>query len=332
VKAMVLKHPQPIEENPLQYADVPTPLPKRGQVRLRIAACGICHTDLHTIEGELREGKLPVIPGHQIVGTVDAAGEGVTSFRPGVKLGVPWLYSTCGQCAFCQRGRENLCDNALFTGHCVDGGYAEHVVVPEEFAYPIPTGYPDAQAAPLLCAGVIGYRALRLSEAQAGDRLGLYGFGASAHIIIQIALYQGCEVYVYTRSATHQALARSLGAAWVGRAEEQAPHDLDSAIIFAPAGELIPLALGALRKGGTLALAGIYMSPTPPLPYDLLYHERTVRSVANSTRRDVVELLEMAPKVPVRTQVQLFPLEHANQALQLLKRGDIDGAGVLQVS
>lgn len=332
MKAMALKRRQPIEENPLEYADVPTPVPRRGQVRLRIAVCGICHTDLHTIEGELRGGKLPVIPGHQIVGTVDAVGEGVTRFRPGDRLGIPWLHSTCGQCAFCQWGQENLCENALFTGHSVDGGYAEYAVVPEEFAYPIPGDYPDAQAAPLLCAGVIGYRSLRLSGAHPGDRLGLYGFGASAHIVIQIALYQGCQVYVYTRSATHQALARDLGAAWVGRAEEQAPQELDSAIIFAPAGELIPLALGALRKGGTLALAGIYMSPTPPLPYDLLYHERTVRSVANSTRQDVVELLEMAPKVPIHTEVQVFPLEHANQALQLLKRGDIDGAGVLQVS
>lgn len=332
MKAMALKRRQPIEESPLEYADVPTPVPRRGQVCLRIAVCGICHTDLHTIEGELRGGKLPVIPGHQIVGTVDAVGEGVTRFRPGDRLGIPWLHSTCGQCAFCQRGQENLCENALFTGHSVDGGYAEHAVVPEEFTYPIPGDYPDAQAAPLLCAGVIGYRALHLSGAHSGDRLGLYGFGASAHIVIQIALYQGCQVYVYTRSATHQALARDLGAAWVGRAEEQAPQELDSAIIFAPAGELIPLALSALRKGGALALAGIYMSPTPPLPYDLLYHERTVRSVANSTRQDVVELLEMAPKVPVRTQVRLFPLERANQALQLLKRGDIDGAGVLQVS
>ena len=332
MKAMILKRPQPIEENPLEFADVPTPIPKRGQVRLQITVCGICHTDLHTIEGELGGGKLPVIPGHQVVGTVDAVGEGVTRFHPGDRLGIPWLYSTCGQCPFCQRGQENLCENALFTGHSADGGYAEHAVVPEQFTYPIPEDYPDTQAAPLLCAGVIGYRALRISSARPGDRLGLYGFGASAHIVIQIALYQGCEVYVYTRSATHQALARGLGAAWVGRAEEQAPQELDSAIIFAPAGELIPLALGALRKGGTLALAGIYMTPTPPLPYELLYHERTVRSVANSTRQDVVELLEMAPKVPVRTQVRVFPLGHANQALQLLKRGGIDGAGVLQIS
>jgi len=331
MQAMVLRRPRPIEEGPLEYTQVPTPTPKKGEVRLRIAACGICHTDLHTIEGELAGGKLPIIPGHQIVGTVDALGEGVTRFRPGDRVGVPWLYSTCGKCEFCLRGQENLCENARFTGHSVDGGYAQYVVAPQESTYPMPEGYPDTQAAPLLCAGVIGYRALRLSEARPGCRLGLYGFGASAHIVIQIALYRGCEVYVYTRSPGHQQLARRLGAAWVGRAEEGGPGELDSAIIFAPAGGLVPQALRALRKGGTLALAGIYMTPLPSMPYDLLYEERTLRSVANSTRQDVVELLETAPQVPISTEVQLFPLQEANRALQLLKEGGIDGAGVLEV-
>ena len=329
--AMVLNKPQPIEESPLEYAEVPTPTPKAGKVRLRISTCGICHTDLHTIEGELTGGKMPIIPGHQIVGAVDAIGEGVTRFRIGDRVGIPWLYSTCGECEFCRQGQENLCENARFTGHHVDGGYAQHVVVSQDFTYPIPEGYADMQVAPLLCAGVIGYRALRLSEARPGCRLGLYGFGASAHIVIQIALYQACEVHVYTRGMGHQELARKLDAAWVGRAEEGEAEKLDSAIIFAPAGGLVPHALRALRKGGTLALAGIYMTPIPSMPYDLLYYERTLRSVANSTRQDVTELLAIAPKVPIHTEVQTFALSDANEALQLLKEGKIDGAGVLKI-
>jgi len=331
MQAMVLKRPRPIGESPLEYTEAPAPAPKRNEVRLRISACGICHTDLHTIEGEIIGGKMPIIPGHQIVGAVDALGDGVTKFRIGDRVGIPWLHSTCGECRFCQKGQENLCENARFTGHHVDGGYAQHVTVSQDFAYPIPDGYPNSQAAPLLCAGVIGYRALRLSEARPGCRLGLYGFGASAHIVIQIALHQGCEVYVYTRSPGHQGLARNLGAAWVGRAGEGKSEKLDSAIIFAPAGELVPHAMRALRKGGTLALAGIYMTPIPSMPYELLYHERTLRSVANSTRQDVIELLEIAPNVPVRTEVQTFPLNKANEALRLLKEGKIDGAGVLKI-
>lgn len=331
MQAMVLKRPRPIGESPLEYTEMPTPVPEGNEVRLRISACGICHTDLHTIEGEITGGKMPIIPGHQIVGTVDALGEGATKFRTGDRVGIPWLHSTCGECRSCQKGQENLCENARFTGHHVDGGYAQHVTVSQDFAYPIPDGYPDSQAAPLLCAGVIGYRALRLSETRPGCRLGLYGFGASAHIVIQIALHQGCEVYVYTRSPGHQKLARDLGATWVGRAGEGEPEKLDSAIIFAPAGDLAPHAMRALRKGGTLALAGIYMTPIPSMPYELLYHERTLRSVANSTRRDVIELLEIAPRVPIRTEVQTFPLNEANEALRLLKEGKIDGAGVLKI-
>jgi propanol-preferring alcohol dehydrogenase len=331
MQAMVLNRPRLIGESPLECTETPTPTPKANEVRLRISACGICHTDLHTIEGEITGGKMPIIPGHQIVGTVDTLGDGATKYRIGDRVGIPWLHSTCGECRFCQRGQENLCENAHFTGHHVDGGYAQHITVSQDFAYPIPDGYPDSQAAPLLCAGVIGYRALRLSEVRPGCRLGLYGFGASAHIVIQIALHQGCEVYVYTRSPGHQKLARDLGAAWVGRAEESDLEKLDSAIIFAPAGDLVPHAMRALRKGGTLALAGIYMTPIPSMPYELLYHERTLRSVANSTRQDVIGLLEIAPKVPVRTEVQTFPLNEANEALRLLKEGKIDGAGVLKI-
>jgi propanol-preferring alcohol dehydrogenase len=331
MRAMLLRRPAPIEERPLEYADVPTPTPRRGEVRLRVAACGICHTDLHTIEGELAGCKLPVIPGHQIVGTVDATGIGAGRFRVGERVGVPWLNSTCGRCHHCKRSQENLCDNARFTGHHVDGGYAQYVTVAQEYAHRLPDGYNDMQAAPLLCAGVIGYRALRLSGAKAGDRLGLYGFGASAHIVIQIARHIGCEVHVCTRSAGHQELAHKLGAAWVGRAEE-AKGVLDNAIIFAPAGGLVPEALRALRKGGTLALAGIYMTQIPAMDYNLLYGERTVRSVANSTQQDVVELLEFASRIPIHIEAQTFRLEKANEALQLLKAGRIDGAGVLEVA
>jgi len=331
MKAMLLRKHGPIEEAPLEYIDVPTPTPARGEVRVRISTCGICHTDLHVIEGELTEGKPPVIPGHQIVGSVDVLGDGVSQSSVGDRVGIPWLHSTCGQCVYCKSGKENLCENARFTGYHVDGGYAQYVTVSQDFAYHIPRGYPDAQAAPLLCAGVIGYRALRLSEAEPGCRLGLYGFGASAHIVIQIARYRDCEVYVYTRGAGHQDLARRLGASWVGRAEDGKPGTLDSAIIFAPAGSLVPHALEALRRGGTLALAGIYMTPIPQMDYRLLYHERTLRSVANSTRQDVVELLELAPKVPVHTEVQTFLLGEANEALMLLKAGKIEGAAVLEM-
>lgn len=332
MKAMLLQKHAPIEDAPLECAEVPTPAPARDEVRVRISACGICHTDLHVIEGELPEGKLPIIPGHQIVGSVDVVGEGVSRLGVGDRVGIPWLYSTCGQCAYCKSGRENLCENARFTGYDVDGGYAEYVSVSQDFAYRIPEGYPDVQAAPLLCAGVIGYRALRLSGAEPGCRLGLYGFGASAHIVIQVARYRGCEVYVYTRGAGHQDLAWRLGASWVGRAEDGKPGILDNAIIFAPAGGLVPHALKALRRGGTLALAGIYMTPIPQMDYRLLYHERTVRSVANSTRQDVIELLELAPKASVHTEVQAFSLEEANEALMLLKAGKIEGAAVLGIS
>ncbi len=331
MRAMVLAQPKPVAERPLELREVETPKPGPGEVRLRIRCCGVCHTDLHTVEGELALPKLPIIPGHQIVGFVDALGTGVRLYREGDRLGVPWLYSTDGNCHFCRTGRENLCDGAQFTGLHRDGGYAENVLVHEDFAVPLPSTISDEHAAPLLCAGIIGYRSYRLSNARHGDRLGLYGFGAAAHIVLQFARHLGHEVYVFTRSENHRALARSLGAAWTGDASEAAPEPMDSAIIFAPAGSLVPPALRGLRKGGTLALGGIHMSDIPGFPYADLYYERTIRSVANSTRQDAREFLELASEAGVKTEVQLFPLEDANQALRALKESRIDGAGVLRV-
>ncbi len=331
MRAMVLERPKPAEQAPLRIAELPTPMPATGQIRLRVNCCGLCHTDLHTIEGELPLSRLPLVPGHQIVGIVDGAGAGVRRLREGDRVGVPWLNWTDGKCTFCRRGQENLCENARFTGLHVDGGYAEQMLVDEAFAYPVPQAFSDEHASPLLCAGMIGYRSFRLSGAQRGDRLGLYGFGASAHIVIQFARHLGCEVYVFTRTAAHQELARQLGAAWVGTAQEQAPAPLDAAIIFAPAGALVPAALRATRKGGTVALAGITMSAVPQMDYDLLYQERVLRSVANSTRQDAREFLVLASEVPVETEVEIFPLEEANAALLALKQSRIKGAGVLKI-
>lgn len=328
---MVLESPHPVGENPLRLADVATPAPEAHQIRIAVRVCGVCHTDLHTVEGEIALPKLPVIPGHQVIGMVDSVGEGVLSFRPGDRVGVPWLNSVDETCAYCKRGEENLCDNARFTGLHVDGGYAEFTIVNEQFAYAIPDVFSDAEAAPLLCGGVIGYRALRLSDLKPGERLGLYGFGSSAHIAIQIARAWGCEIYVFTRSAEHRALAHELGAAWTGRSEETPPQPIDRAVIFAPAGRLVLDALRVMRKGGAVATAGIYSTPIPEMDYALLYSERTVRSVANSTRQDVTDLLKVAAEIPVRTEVETFPLDQANQVLQSLKASRIHGAAVLQI-
>lgn len=329
---MVLQSAKPAEQGPLRLQDVPVPQPGAGEVRVRVSCCGLCHTDLHTVEGDLPLPRLPLVPGHQIVGVVEAAGAGARRFREGDRVGIPWLHETCGQCDYCRGGQENLCDRARFTGYHVDGGYAESAVVGEAFAVPIPSAFDDAHAAPLLCAGIVGYRSFRLSGARKGDRLGLYGFGASAHIVLQCARHLGCEVWVFTRSREHQELAKKLGAAWVGAAGDQAPGQLDSAISFAPAGALVPTALAALRKGGTLALAGITMGPIPQLDYASLYHERVVRSVANATREDARDFMELAAQVPIRTEVEMFELEQANAALQALKSSQIAGAGVLRVS
>jgi alcohol dehydrogenase, propanol-preferring len=329
MRAMVLEKAAAAEENPLRAREVPVPQPGAGEVRIRVRACGVCHTDLHTVEGDLPLPKLPVVPGHQVVGVVEAAGAGVRELREGDRVGIAWLNWACGECAYCRRGLENLCPRARFTGYHADGGYAEALSVPEAFAYRLPANFSDLEAAPLLCAGIIGYRSLRLSGAARGDRLGLYGFGASAHIVIQLARHLGMEVSVFTRSEGHRRLARELGAAWVGGASDQPPEPLDAAIIFAPAGSLVHDALRSTRPGGTVALAGISMSPVPATPYELLYHERTLRSVANSTRSDARELLSLAAEIPVRTRVQTFRLEEANRALQSLKHSRIDGAGVL---
>jgi len=331
MKAMILKECGPIEQRPLEMVELPDPQPTEGQIRIAIEVCGVCHTDLHTVEGDLDLPKLPVIPGHQIVGRVDKVGAGVERFRPGDRVGVPWLYSTCGECKFCKAGLENLCDKARFTGFHADGGYAEYMVIGADFAYPISEGMSPEQAAPLLCGGIIGFRALRLCGAEKGGRLGLYGFGNSAHMAIQVARHWGCEVYVFTRSEDHRRLARELGAAWTGRAQDTPPEKLDSAIIFAPAGELVPEALRVMDKGATLALAGIYMTPTPQLEYPLLYDERVVRSVANSTRRDAEDFLRIAGEINIRTEVETFPLEQANEALLKMKRSEITGGGVLMI-
>ena len=332
MKAMLLSAPAPIEASPLALDELPRPDPGPGQIRIRVRVCGVCHTDLHTVEGELALPKLPLVPGHQIVGIVDALGAGVTRFQVSDRVGVPWLHQACGTCDYCQRGAENLCESAQFTGLHVDGGYAQYALAPADFSYPIPDIFSDAEASPLLCAGIIGYRSLRLSEIQPGQRLGLYGFGASAHIAIQVARHWDCQVYVFTRTESHRQLARELGAVWVGDARDDPGVRLQGSITFAPVGWIVPEALRVLDKGGTLAINAIHMSPIPELPYRLIYHERTVRSVANSTRQDAEELLAVAAEIPIRTAVQTFPLEEANQALQALKASQIDGAAALRIS
>ena len=331
MRAMHLRHPKPAEQHPLVQADLPVPEPGPGEIRITVTACGVCHTDLHTVEGDLELPKLPLVPGHQVVGVVEAQGENAHRFAPGQRVGVPWLYQTCQGCEFCERGLENLCEDAAFTGLHADGGYAEAMVVPQDFAYPIPERFSDVEAAPLLCAGIIGYRALRLSEIQPGQRLGLYGFGGSAHITIQVARHWGCEVYVFTRGKGHRRHAHELGAVWVGGAEDAPPVNMHGSIIFAPAGWLVPEALRVLERGGTLALAGVTMTPTPVLDHSLLYWERTVRTVANFTRQDARELLALAAGIPIQTTVQTFSLGEANLALLALKRSEIDGSGVLVV-
>jgi propanol-preferring alcohol dehydrogenase len=322
MRAMVLDEARA----PLRLADVSDPIPAAGQVLLRVRTCGVCRTDLHIVDGELPKPKLPLVPGHQVVGEVV---EGGARFELGARVGVPWLGWTDGECRYCLSGRENLCDRAKFTGYDVDGGYAELAVADERFCFPIPEGYTDDQAAPLLCAGLIGYRALRL--AGEGEALGLYGFGASAHIICQVAVAQGRRVFAGTRAGDEntQEFARSLGAVWAGDAEEGPPEELDAVIVFAPVGALVPAALRALRKGGAVVCAGIHMSDIPAFPYELLWGERVVRSVANLTRRDGDEFLAIAPTVPVRTQVETFPLEDANDALDRLRSGVLRGAAVL---
>jgi len=327
---MVLNQTNDVSTDPLLLHDRPIPVPKAGQVLVKIHACGVCRTDLHVVEGELPDMTLPLIPGHQAVGTVMQVGSEVSDLKEGDRVGIAWLQDTCGQCEFCTSGRENLCLKATFTGYQVDGGYAEYVAASARFAYPIPSIFSDEEAAPLLCAGIIGYRALRLSGIQPGQRLGLYGFGASAHIAIQIARHWDCQVYVSSLKREHQELARQLGAVWVGGATEMPPDRLHGSILFAPAGELVPPALRALERGGTLALAGIHMSPIPSLDYDReVFGERVIRSVTANTKQDGLDLLREAAAIPIKPHTIRFPLEQANRALQELKAGTFQGAAVL---
>ena len=330
MQAMVLNEISGIETSPLQMRDLPDPQPSSGEVRLKVQCCAICRTDLHVIEGDLPRHTLPVIPGHQIVGIVDQLGPGCRKLKVGQRIGVAWLRYTCGRCAFCAAGRENLCESSRFTGYHEHGGYAEHAVVPEEFTYEMPDSLGDTAAAPLLCAGIIGYRALKRCNLPRGGRLALYGFGSSAHVVQQIALHRGSEVYVVSRGEGHRALARRLGATWVGDNAAQMPAEADSAIIFAPAGGLVPVALASLRKGGTCALAGIHMSQIPAMDYERhLFYERDLHSVTANTRADGRDLLAEAARIPVRAHTTTYPLSDANRALQDLKADRINGTGVL---
>ena len=327
MRAMVLER----QGEPLRLVELPVPEPADGEVLIRVHACGLCRTDLHIVDGELTEPHLPLIPGHQIVGTVAAAGRRAERFSAGMRVGVPWLGSTCDECEYCRSGRENLCDRARFTGYQFNGGFAEYAVADHRFCFPIPEGYPDLQAAPLLCAGLIGYRSLVM----AGDarRLGIYGFGAAAHIVTQVAVFQGRKVFAFTRPGDREArsFALEMGAAWAGDSGEAPPEELDAALIFAPAGELVPAALKAVARGGVVVCGGIHMSDIPSFPYQILWGERTLRSVANLTRRDGEEFLALAPRVPVKTEVVPYPLEAASEALDDLRSGRLRGAAVLVV-
>jgi alcohol dehydrogenase, propanol-preferring len=329
MRAMQLDRPAPIGEAPLRLVTRAAPEPGAGEVLVRVAACGICRTDLHVVEGELAPVKSPIVPGHQVVGRIEAVGDGVQEHRAGERVGVAWLGRTCGVCAHCRAGRENLCERAAFTGYHLNGGYADFAVARADFVYAIPDVFDDAEAAPLLCAGIIGYRALRRSRVRPGQRLLMYGFGSSAHLTLQVALARGVEVYVCTREASHRALALSLGAAWAGGLDEPPPAPAEAAIVFAPAGELVPLALRRLAPGGTVALAGIYMTAIPPLDYADLYRERSVTTVTANTREDGHELLAEAGRIGLRPTMTRFPLTQANHALQALKAGAFAGSGVL---
>lgn len=332
MKAMVLNGIAPIEARPLQLTEMPTPEPGPGEVRLKVHCCAICRTDLHVIEGDLPQEKLPIIPGHQVVGAIDSLGADCRRLQVGQRVGVAWLRHTCGVCEYCTTGRENLCPQACFTGYHADGGYAEYAVVPEAFAYSIPEPFSDVEAAPLLCAGIIGYRSLQRSRLPRGGTLAIFGFGSSAHVVIQIAQHRGASVYVVTRGQKHQQFARDMGAVWAGDRAEEMPVKVDSAIIFAPAGELVPPALQSLKKGGTLALAGIHMSDIPPMNYeDCLFYERDVRSVTCNTREDGEQLLAEAAEIPIRPHTTAYPLTAANDALIDLKSDRINGTGVLVV-
>jgi propanol-preferring alcohol dehydrogenase len=333
MKAMVLSSPAPIETAPLRLEELPVPQPGPGEVLVRVEVCGVCRTDLHIVEGDLPPHRMPVVPGHEVVGRVERKGPDSGEVEIGERVGVAWLHRTDGTCTYCRRGDENLCDAPTFTGYDVNGGYAEYVVAPADFIYPIPAGVSSREASPFLCAGIIGYRAFVRSNPVKGEPIGLFGFGASAHIVIQIARHRGCPVYVASRGERHRQLARELGAVWVGGSHDTPPMKLRSAILFAPAGELVPVALESLDKGGTLANAGIYTSPIPSMDYHRdLFHEKDLRSVTANTREDGRELLRLAAEVPLHTHTEEFPLEAANEALRKLKHDGINGAAVLRIA
>jgi propanol-preferring alcohol dehydrogenase len=321
--------PAPVEERPLRLIETATPDPGPGQVRIRISACGVCHTDLHIAEGEVKPPSVPVTPGHQVVGLVDAVGPDVRDLTIGQRVGVPWLYSACGKCSFCRSGQENLCPNARFTGLDVNGGYAEQMIAEASFVLPLPEQLTDMEAAPLLCAGIIGYRAYRLAAVAPGERVGLFGFGASAHLVLPVAKSERCEVYVFTRSSNHQLHARQLGADWVGGPQDSPPDLLDHAILFAPNGNLVPIALQRVRPAGSVVINAIYSTPVPPMPYELLYGERVLRTVSNATRQDGRDFLELAARIGLKPTVNLYPMDKANEALEDLKHSRFNGEAVL---
>ncbi len=329
MKSIQLTKPDDIKNNPLQLHEIETPEPGPEQILLKVNLCGVCHTDLHTVEGELNIPHQPITPGHQVVGIIERVGEAVSKHNVGDRVGVAWLNWTCSKCEFCQSGLENLCQNAQFTGLDAAGGYSEYMAVDERFAFPIPDVFVDSQAAPLLCSGIIGFRSLRLSGIQPGEKLGLYGFGSSAHLVIQVARYWDCEVFVFTRSPDHREHARELGAVWTGEAQDKPPARLNASITFAPAGWIIPHALSHLVPGGTLAINAIHMSPIPELPYQLIYDERTLRSVANFTKQDARDFLQIAAEIPIKSDVQIFPMQEANAVLQKLKASEIRGTAIL---
>lgn len=332
MKALLLHEPAPVDKHPLQFVDIDKPVPDNNEVRLKITACGVCHTDLHIVEGDLPLQTSPIIPGHEVVGVIDEIGTNVTDFKIGDRVGVFWLHEADGTCQYCRIDKENLCVNARWTGYTAQGGYAQYMTAPADFVVPIPDVFDDIHAAPLLCAGVVGYRSLRLSDLQPGEKLGIYGFGASGHLMLQVARHWGCEVYVFTRSEAHKAHARDLGAVWVGEAQDIPPTPLDRSIIFAPAGWIVPQALQHLRKAGTLCINAIHMSEIPAMPYDLLWEERTIRSVANTTRLDAHEFLQVAAEIPLEVTATSFDFQEANHVLAMVKNSEIDGAAVLTMT
>jgi len=336
MRAMRLLEQRPAEERPLVLQNIPIPEPGDGQVRMQVLVCGACHTDLHTVEGDIHAPHLPVTPGHQVVGVIDALGPGLPERAGGLKIGdrigVPWLHSADQTCEYCHRGLENLCPNARFTGFHVDGGYAEYILARADYVLPLPPGIDDVQAAPLLCAGIVGYRSLKLADIQPGERVGLVGFGASAHLSIQVLKLWSCEVYVFTRAEEHRRHAQELGATWAGGVEDEPPHLLDRAVIFAPSGKLVPSMLAKLRPAGTLAINAIHTTPIPEMPYSLVYGERTLRSVANATYQDGLEFLRIASDNKIRSTVTLYPLEEAEQALLDMKHSRLNGEAVLRVA